>query len=115
MYEIFDVPLTHTPELTNSLACFEDEARVLVTGLVQRAIDTGESFDYTVPFTSKLGRHLWVRGLGKAERRADGTVRLYGALQDITESHVKNLDLAKALDAAEAAARAKSEPISDRG
>jgi PAS domain S-box-containing protein len=109
MYEIFDLPVTHEPRLDSSLDCFPGDAREHVARLVQRAIDTGDGFDYTVPFVSARGRHLWVRGLGKVERRADGTVRLYGALQDVTETHLTNLDLAKARDAAEAASRAKSE------
>jgi len=96
MYEIFEVPRTSTPELATSLAHFPGEVRGIVAGHVQRAIDTGEGFDYVVPFTTAKGRNLWVRGIGKAERGADGTVRLYGALQDVTESELKNRELVKA-------------------
>jgi PAS domain S-box-containing protein len=109
MYEIFDAPQTYQPTLATSLSHFPEEARRIVAGHVQRAIDTGEAFDYTVPFTNSTGRSLWVRGMGKAERRADGTMRLYGALQDVTESHLAQETLVKALEEAQAATRAKSE------
>ena len=109
MYEIFEVSRTYTPALATSLAHFPGEASSIVAAHVQRAIDTGEVFDYTVPFLTAKGRNLWVRGKGKAERSADGTVRLYGAFQDVTESCLKNVELVKARDAAEAASRAKSE------
>jgi len=85
MYEIFEVPRTYSPQLATSLASFGDGA-AMVASLLERATETGEGFDYTLPFTTAKGNKLWVRGRGKAERRPDGTVRLYGALQDVTES-----------------------------
>jgi PAS domain S-box-containing protein len=109
MYEIFEVPNSYTPELEASMSHFPGEARDLVARYVQRAIDTGEPFDFTVPFVTAKGRHLWVRGKGKADHRADGTARLYGAFQDVTESQQAQQELIEARDSAEAANRAKSQ------
>ncbi len=109
MYAIFEVPGSFVPTLDAVLAHFPGDAAAIVQGHIARAIETGQSFDYTVPFTTAQGRHLWVRGLGKADFRNDGTVRLYGAFQDVTESHQKSVELTQALEAAEAASRAKSE------
>ncbi|MFY9343367.1 MAG: CHASE domain-containing protein [Planctomycetota bacterium] len=109
MYEIFELPDTYRPDLATALAHFPRDARDIVARHVQRAIDTGEPFDYTVPFTTGKGRNLWVRGRGNAERRADGTVRLFGAFQDVTESHQAHEELVAARDAAEAANQAKSQ------
>ncbi len=127
IYQIFELPETFDPILDSALSYFPEESRKIVGGHIQHTIDTGEPFDYTVPFTTATGKSLWVRGRGKAERRADGTVRLYGAFQDVTESELKNRELirahaelenrvaertaqlAEATGVAEAATRAKSE------
>lgn len=85
MYEIFEVPLTYTPELASSLACFPGDAGETVAKLVKRAAETGEEFDYTLPFVTAKGNKLWVRGLGKTELRPDGTYRSTAA-PDVTES-----------------------------
>jgi PAS domain S-box-containing protein len=87
MYEIFEVPRDYCPTIDTSLAHFPGEARATVAAMVDRAIKTGEGFEYTLPFITAKGSHLWVHGCGKTERRADGSVRLYGAFQDVTESH----------------------------
>ncbi len=108
MYAIFEVPPTYTPELASSLAHFPGDAKDTVERCVQRAIETGEPFEYTVPFITAGGRRLWVRGMGRAERRGGKTARLYGAFQDVTDSQLASEELIKARDAARAANRAKS-------
>jgi hypothetical protein len=109
MYRIFDATPEHEPELETSLANFPGDGSRQVAELVQRAVETGEPFEYTLPFISSAGRHLWVRGIGKAEQRGDGTARLYGALQDVTAARIREEALLLAADAAEAANRSKSE------
>ncbi|MDP1663350.1 MAG: CHASE domain-containing protein [Phycisphaerales bacterium] len=86
MFEIFDLPRDCKPELAMSLSHFTSDGAAQITALLDRAAKTGEPFDFTLPFVSAKGRHLWVRGCGKADRRPDGSVRLYGAMQDVTES-----------------------------
>lgn len=109
IYRIFELPETFDPILDSVLPYFPEESRKIVAAHVQRTIDTGDPFDYTVPFVTLSGKNLWVRGIGRAERRANGTMRLYGAFQDVTEVHLKNAELVAARDAAQAANRAKSE------
>ena len=86
MYKLFELPETYTPTLDNTMSFFPEAARAKVEAQLKRAIETGEDIDYVVPFTTAKGRERWVRGMGKVERRADGTLRLFGALQDVTES-----------------------------
>ncbi len=109
MYEIFEVPHTYVPELATALEYFPGEFKQIVADHIQRTTETGEPFDFTAPFVTAKGRHLWTRGMGKAERRTDDSVRLYGAFQDVTESHLKSIELVKARDTAQAANRAKSQ------
>jgi PAS domain S-box-containing protein len=109
MYEIFEVDHDQPPLLAASLACFPGEGAQTVAGFMKRAAETLEPFDYTLPFITARGRHLWVRGVGQADRREDGSVLLFGALQDITDSHRSRLELVSALKAANAAGQAKTE------
>ncbi|HMN41910.1 MAG TPA: ATP-binding protein [Phycisphaerales bacterium] len=109
MYNIYDLPTTFVPTLETGLTYYPEHARQVVVDLVRRTAATGEPFDFTVPFVSAKGRKLWVRGRGKGERRPDGSMRLYGALQNVTEEHRRGAELAAALGAAESASRAKSE------
>ncbi len=105
IYRIFDVPETFENSVEATMEFFPAEARQIVRGHLARAAATGEPFDYTLPFVSATGRRLWVRGRGQADRRPDGSVRLYGAFQDVTESHLRNAELMSARDLAEAALR----------
>ncbi|MBC7772492.1 MAG: PAS domain S-box protein [Pyrinomonadaceae bacterium] len=109
IYGIFELPESFSPTLESSLSFFPEKSRQIVARHIQHTIDTGDPFDYTVPFTTATGRNLWVRGMGKAERRDGGTVHLYGAFLDVTESYEASEELISARDAAQVASRAKSE------
>jgi PAS domain S-box-containing protein len=109
IFRIFELPLDFVPTLENSLAFFPEESRAIVAKHVEEAALHGTTFDYTVPFVTATGRSLWVRGRGKADHRAEGGMRLYGAFQDVTVEHQRNTDLMAALDAARSASRVKSE------
>jgi len=109
MYSIFELDPSCQPELESSLSHFPGPARAVVEGHVQHALATGEPFDYTVPLVSARGRELWVRGRGHVAIGVDGAVRLYGALQDVTESQLARQELLAALEDAQSATRAKSD------
>ena len=109
MYRIFELPPSHEPAIDTSLGFFPPEGAAIVEACVGRAVETGDPFEYIVPFTTAKGRSLWARGLGKVERLDDGTTRLFGAFQDVTAARQREEKLIQAIDAAEAANRAKSE------
>lgn len=78
---------TETP-LTNEVAwnLHPPGDRELVSGLLQRCLDTGESFDVESTMVATDGTRLTVRTIGEAERGGDGLiVRAHGAVWDITE------------------------------
>jgi PAS domain S-box-containing protein len=51
---------------------------------VRECITAGIAFDLELPLVTATGRVLWVRMMGEAQRDGNRTVRLFGALQDIT-------------------------------
>ena len=64
--------------------------RELVSGLLQRCLETGEAFDVESTMVTTDGTRLTVRTIGEAERGGDGAiVRAHGAVWDISEYAVE--------------------------
>ncbi len=73
------------PAMRDALDFYEPHARPLIHEVVERAIQTGEPWDLELPAVTAKGKRLWLRSFGEAERRDGVTVRLVGAVQDITQ------------------------------
>ncbi|RLJ39126.1 PAS domain S-box-containing protein/diguanylate cyclase (GGDEF)-like protein [Acidovorax sp. 106] len=73
------------PALRDALDFYEPHARPVIRRAVERAIQTGEPWDLELPAVTAKGKRLWLRSFGEAERRDGVTVRLVGAVQDITQ------------------------------
>ena len=58
------------------------------------AIESGLSFDHTLPFITASGARRWVRAIGLPERSDGVTTRLAGALQDLLLFWVQSLPMA---------------------
>ncbi len=71
--------------LDDLLASCGDEARRRLESALARTIESAAPFDLELPFVTARGRSRWARVQAMAERRGDTVVRLYGALQDVTE------------------------------
>ena len=61
-----------------------------------RLSPNGKSFDLTLPAIRTDGARLWVRCVGDAEVVDERTVRLSGAVQDVTQQHEAGLRLQRA-------------------
>ncbi len=85
LYRMCEVDHTFQPSVSTVTQLVAPEARPVVTAAVQAGIDAGTSFDLELPLITGQGRRLWVRAQGVAERRDGKTIRLCGALQDMTE------------------------------
>lgn len=82
---IHEVPPDYRPTLDNALSFYLPEARETMTAAVQRAMESGEAWDLELPMRTAAGRDIWVRAVGEAEHEAGVVVRLFGAIQDVTE------------------------------
>lgn len=85
VYRIHEVPTGFEPVLENALAFYDPEDRPVLEDAIQRASETGDSWDLELRFITAKGNRLWVRAIGKAERHDGRVVRLSGTFQDITE------------------------------
>jgi PAS domain S-box-containing protein len=74
----------HQPSLTEALAQIPLQQRPLLDAAVRECIVTGVPFDLESPLVTATGRAIWVRIMGEAQREGNETVRLFGALQDVT-------------------------------
>jgi two-component system CheB/CheR fusion protein len=85
-FKIHDVASRENPTLEEAIAFYEPEGRAVVQATLQAAIAHGEPWRFELPLVTAHGRRIWVRALGSAEVQGGKTVRLNGAIQDITES-----------------------------
>ena len=59
--------------------------REMVRQKVKQAIEKHSSYDIEVPFITAKGKKIWVRTIGQIQVVDGKAVRLYGAIQNITE------------------------------
>ena len=130
VFRIHGMPVGTPPRLDAALEFYPCHARDSVSAMINRAIETGEGFDFESDLHTADGRTIRVRAAGEAERDDDGTVRaLVGVFQDITERHLLESQLRhsantdaltgianraafdRELDAAMARARSGSAPL----
>jgi signal transduction histidine kinase len=52
-------------------------------------------WDSVLPLVTARGRTIWVRAFGEVEREEGQPVRLVGAIQDVTESHLRQVEFLK--------------------
>jgi two-component system, sensor histidine kinase and response regulator len=90
----FDPGATIT--LDDILDCYAPEARPIIARAFREALANGKSFDQTLPAVRRDGTRLWVRCVGDPEVADDRTVRLCGAVQDVTRQHEARLRLQRA-------------------
>ena len=75
----------HRPIAGNAIGFYAPEARSVITNAVRHAIKTGEGWDLELPFIRADNKRIWVRSQGTAVREGNRSIRLIGAIQDITE------------------------------
>ncbi len=87
LYQILDLPTGKTLDRETGLGMYPPEARDEFAAAIDRCLDANESFTLEAPVNTADGDRRWVHIRGAARERHDGTMRLLGTLQDITERH----------------------------
>jgi len=86
MAEIHELPDAQEIDVEQAIAFYPEEAAERIRSHFTACVEEGQPFDDVLPFVTALGRRLWVRAIGEAERDEAGNIRaVHGALQDITE------------------------------
>ncbi|HEX3835843.1 MAG TPA: response regulator [Steroidobacteraceae bacterium] len=85
--QIFGMDPAATLRLEDILQYYASDARPLIATAFREAVANGKSFDLTLPALRSDGARLWVRCVGDPEVVDDRTVRLSGAVQDVTRQY----------------------------
>lgn len=90
---IYEVPLGHQPSRTEAMAFVAPQAREEARKLIEHSIASGQPWDAVLPLITAKGRPIWVRSFGEVAYADGKPVRLFGALQDITELRQREAEL----------------------
>lgn len=92
-YRIYEIPPGKPPKVEDGINFYAPEARPIVQKAVAEAIEKQIPYDISVPFISARGTKKWVRTQGQVQLKNNKPIRLYGAIQDITEQKQKEIEL----------------------
>jgi len=84
-YHIHDILEDKDYDLSGAVTFFDLPGRTILEAAIRRCIETGESYDLELAFTSAKGRHLWTHTIGHAVQKEGKTIEIIGTFQDITE------------------------------
>lgn len=108
--EIHEVGPDFVPNMETAINFYkEGYSRDRITEAVEKGIATGEPWDEELQIVTGKGNEIWVAALGRAEYENGECVRLFGSFQDIDQRVKNQLELKRAKEDAEAAAKSKSE------
>ena len=107
---IHEVDADYEPTLEAGINFYQEGwSRDTITRLVNEAINEGKSWAEELILVTAKGNEIWVYATGQGEFKNGKCQRLYGSFQDIDERKRSEQELLRAKEAAEAAARAKSQ------
>ncbi|MEZ5338303.1 MAG: PAS domain-containing protein [bacterium] len=89
---LHEVPEDYQPDINTAFDFFSGDSRDELLEAVRRAVESGEPYDLELDFLSARGRQARVRTVGQVEFRNGEAVRLWGAIQDITDQHMAEQD-----------------------
>ena len=96
---IHDWPLDERAVYGDLMRLYVPDAQRQLTEALARCERDGTPFDVQAELHTRAGRHAWVRVIGEAVRDTEGrVVALQGAVQDITEQHRMEQELARAAE-----------------
>ena len=90
---IHEVEPDYRPTVEPSFDFYAPEARPLIRDAVAAAMRDGTAWDLELPFVTARGTARWVRTRGVAVYAHGKPARLLGALQDITEKKMIDLEM----------------------
>ena len=93
IFRIHEMAVTTSPTIEQGLSMFAPAAQPIMQAAIQAAIDHGTPYDLTLPKFTASGREIWARVQGSAVMENGKAIKLFGALQDVTERKAAELAL----------------------
>jgi PAS domain S-box-containing protein len=85
LYQIFEVDPSVNVSLSDAINFFPQALRPVISEAVQNCIDHGTTWSQDLPLTTAGGRQKVVNVIIRTELNEGKTIRLLGAVQDVTE------------------------------
>ncbi|SIS78444.1 sensor domain-containing protein [Phaeovulum vinaykumarii] len=95
----------HQIRIEDAIDFYAPDARETIRTAVERGLNDGTPWDLELPLRRLDGTTVWVRAVGEATREDGRTIRLSGALQDISERKETETRLIRMAAEADAARR----------
>ena len=110
VYRIYEMEEHVSLSMQDALALYPETARETVRSALNTLIETGTTYDLTLPIQTAKGNDRWVRTVGGViDRDSDGAIlKVGGAVQDITDRKEAEKRLIKAKEKAEEMSRLKT-------
>ncbi len=99
LFDIHQIELGKLPDISEAINYYAPEARPIIEKVFQNCLESGVEWEIDLPLITAKGERIWVRSNGKAEIKNNRPIRLFGALQDITESKKDEQERTKMIDA----------------
>ena len=93
VYVIHGLPIGSTPGLEEALGFYTAEEGRLIRKRLQKAMRTGEGFDFESDMIAADGRLRRVRSIGEIEFRHERPAAIIGVFQDVTDRHLREEEL----------------------
>ncbi len=81
---IHEMPTDQLTDIESALNFFEGESRDRVDAAIDKAANAGIHYDVELELITAKGNRKWVRMIGGPEQPSNETIKLRGAIQDIT-------------------------------
>lgn len=94
--------------IDRSIECYEPEDRPVVLAAFHRCMERGEPYDLELPFTTAIGRRIWIRTTARPILENRKVTRVIGNIMDITDRKQTEQKLIVAKEKAEESDRLKS-------
>jgi signal transduction histidine kinase len=88
---IMEVPADYEPSINATIDFYEDKSKI--RKLINKAIQTGKPWRSDHKIITAKGNEIWVESIGNIEYVEGRAINLYGALQDITEKKLAEIEL----------------------
>ncbi len=99
---LHETGISYNPSLEEAINFYkEGYSRNKIVSTLEHTLKCNETFDLELELVTAKGNEIWVRVIGKPEFKNNECVKLYGAIQNISEKKINELKLERAKKEAE--------------
>lgn len=84
-FRIHEMDTLTPPSMEETIRMFPLEAQPIIQAAVKEAIQYGKSYDLELPRFTAKGRRIWIKAQASVLFENGNAIKLFGAIQDITE------------------------------